>query len=93
MRLIDADNLIEIIKNIQDHMREANKKPVPVDAREIWTLFIDMVEKQPIAYDVIDVIKELDELRAKPTELVYDVPLVNSIIDIVRKGGINNNVN
>ena len=45
--MIDEKKLIEIIKNVQYHMREANKNPVPVDAREIFTLFIEMVEQQP----------------------------------------------
>lgn len=45
--MIDERKLIEVIKNVQDHMREANANPVPVDAREIFTLFIEMVEKQP----------------------------------------------
>lgn len=45
--MIDEKKLIEVIKNVQEHMREVNKKPVPVDARDIFTLFIEMVERQP----------------------------------------------
>ena len=41
--LISRSALVEVIKNVQEHMREANAKPVPVDAREIFTLFIEMV--------------------------------------------------
>lgn len=44
--MIDEKKLIEVIKNVQDHMKEKNKEPVPVDAREIFTLFFEMVESQ-----------------------------------------------
>lgn len=45
--LISREALVEVITNVQEHMREANVKPVPVDAREIFTLFIEMVNAQP----------------------------------------------
>lgn len=45
--LISREALIGVIKNVQEHMREANAKPVPVDAREIFTLFVEMVNAQP----------------------------------------------
>ena len=45
--LISRSALVEVIKNVQEHMREANAKPVSVDAREIFTLFIEMVNAQP----------------------------------------------
>ena len=58
-RMIDEKKLIEVIKNVQNTMRETNKKPVPVDAREIFTLFIGMVEKQPKVGEWIPVSERL----------------------------------
>ena len=49
--------------------------------------FEDIIKKHPAAYDLEAVLNELDNLRAKPTELVYDVPLIEHIIEIVRNGG------
>lgn len=94
-RLIDADLLIDVIKNIQDHMREVNKKPVPVDAREIFTLFIEMVEKQSTAYDLEEVVKQLEELKEKGfvsgiTFGPYEFGACHALdraIEIVRNGG------
>lgn len=34
-----------------------------------------------------NILKRLDEMKGKPTELVYDVPLINSIIEIVKEEG------
>ena len=42
----------------------------------------------PTAYDVEAVLNELENMRAKPAELVYDVPLIENIIEIVKKGGV-----
>ena len=33
------------------------------------------------------VVEQLEEMKAKPMELKYDVPLVEAIIEIVKKGG------
>lgn len=99
-RLIDEDLLIDVIKNIQDHMREVNKKPVPVDAREIFTLFIEMVEKQSTAYDLEEVVKQLEAQKAvafitlaNTSDAALDASYRNVIayldgaIEIVRNGG------
>lgn len=51
------------------------------------TEFKHMVFDEPVAYDLDAVLNELDKLRAKPMELVYDIPLIDHIYEIVRKGG------
>ena len=74
--MIDEKKLIEIIKNVQYHMREANKNPVPVDAREIFTLFIEMVEQQPKVSEWIP----CNESLPKKPEFGEDSYLVQSKI-------------
>lgn len=46
-------------------MREANKNPVPVDAREIFTLFIEMVEQQPKVSEWIPCSEQLPDDEKK----------------------------
>lgn len=92
-RLIDADLLTDVIKNIQDHMREVNKNPVLVDAREIFTLFIEMVEKQSTAYDLEAVMKELKEKAFPDFEEEYTcngglLLHYDDVIEIGRNGGV-----
>ena len=89
-RLIDADLLIDVIKNIQDHMREVNKNPVPVDAREIFTLFIEMVEKQSTAYDPEEVVELLEGASYFSEYLDAKTRYINlyKAIKIVREGGV-----
>lgn len=48
----------------------------------------DLVKHIPTAYDVNKVVKQLEEIKAKPIELVYDVPLIDSIINIVKAGAL-----
>jgi Lar family restriction alleviation protein len=35
------------------------------------------------------IVERLDVMREKPIELCYDVPLISSIIEIVKEGGLN----
>lgn len=63
--MIDEKKLIEVIKNIQDHMREVNAKPVPVDAREIFTLFVEMVEHQSKVGEWIPVSERLPDKNGR----------------------------
>ena len=42
---------------------------------------------QPTANDIDKVVEQLEEMKAKPMELKYDVPLIEAIIEIVKKGG------
>ena len=92
-RLIDADLMVEVIKNIQDHMREVNKKPVPVDAREIFTLFIEMVEEQTAAYNPEAVVQQLKKKAFQDVEKEYTcngglLLHYDDVMEIVRNGGV-----
>ena len=86
--MIDERKLIEVIKNVQDHMREANANPVPVDAREIFTLFIEMVEKQPkvgeCEMDCKDCWK-FELLKPKWIPCSERLPNTNGVYNVTRK--------
>lgn len=62
------------------------------DANEAFELRED-VKNAPTVFDVEAVLDELEEMRSKPMELVYDVPLIDSIIECIRKGGVKNERN
>lgn len=76
MRLIDACELNEIIdgnENLLNWQKEEMK------------LCVDACDT---AYNLEAVLNELDKLRTKPMELVYDVPLIDYIYEIVKSGGM-----
>ena len=55
-RLIDADLLIEIVKNVREHIKETNENPVAVDAVDMFSLFVEMIDNQKTAYDIDKVV-------------------------------------
>ena len=76
MRLIVDDELNEIIdgnENLLNWQKEEMK------------LCVDACDT---AYNLEAVLNELDKLRTKPMELVYDVPLIDYIYEIVKSGGM-----
>ena len=85
MRLIDADELEKIFEEIL-------LEPDYQHAGENWSVGVGIAQTSvydiPTAYDVEAVLNKLDNMRAKPTELVYDVPFIDHIIEIVRRGGV-----
>ena len=85
-RLIDANELVEVVKNVQNHMKEVNKKPVPVDAREIFALFVEMIDFQPTAYDMDKVVERLEEAQKNPNLYVYAWDAYEEAIEIVKGG-------
>lgn len=84
MRLIDADDVIQTLKEtgiIQDN--------------DLGHLVVDEINRIPTAYDVLRVVAELEEWTYKADvimprgDIVKNVKLISSgsAIDIVRKGG------
>ena len=59
-RLIDADLLIEIVKNVREHIKETNENPVAVDAVDMFSLFVEMIDNQKTAYDIDKVVEQLE---------------------------------
>ena len=81
MRLIDADVLIEAIKS-QKVDNDAYCKMCIETMSEI-------ADEQPTAYDLETVIKQLEEFKAE-AEQFNVLGLVTDMIEVVRKGGVDN---
>ena len=83
MRLIDADKLIEEIKQ-------------EIDMRYMYSPkgFINVINNQPTAFDVNKVIKQLEELKewedvdGKAYYTMSEKQVINKAIKIVKVGGI-----
>lgn len=78
MRLIDAD---AFEKFIEEKYKDGES------TGDIKDQMLFDLSYQPTAYSVAKVLAELEEMKSKPTELCYDVPLINSIIGIVKRNG------
>ena len=90
MRLIDADELIEYIKILEIGTS------ISSDQKE----FIDCINRQPTAFDVDKIVKELDEKsimvatsrefynNPKNGEYVENVVELRKAIEIVKGGGV-----
>lgn len=70
-RLIDADLLIKIVKNVREHIKEVKGKPVPVDAVDMFSLFVEMIDDQKTAYDIGKIVEQLEELEKEHAYKVY----------------------
>lgn len=96
MRLIDADKYTENMKNFADSIREGKPKFAAV-----YDEIINSINRQPTAYDVDKVLKQLEEAKSmvpvnrvldditkdKPKELGQLIAYDKSI-KIVKAGGI-----
>ena len=78
MRLIDADVFKEQVAAMA-------LKGIPVKKANAMC---ELIDHQQTAYNLDKVMGELEQLRNKTMELVYDVPLIDTIIEIVKRGGI-----
>ena len=81
MRLIDADKLIEKIKQ-------------EIDMRYMYSPkgFINVINNQPTAFDVEKVVSELEDYKMWKELLIYDLDfrerqIIKKAIDIVKAGG------
>lgn len=93
MRLIDADELIEEINSYQYDTVNSEIRKIERAAK---AHICELVEKQPVAYDVNKVMDQLEELREEIlSDTAYDNDTVNHyldyadlIIEVVKSGGI-----
>lgn len=91
MRLIDADKYTENIKNFADNIRIGNPKFAAV-----YDAIINSINRQPTAYDVDKVLKQLEDEKSHMSlfddelEEVYK-SAIDDAIEIVKAGGMNNN--
>ena len=83
MRLIDADALIEAMKKTEDEYEKAMTCP------SWWSAF-NVISEQPTAYDLGNVVAELEKLKHKgsvtKTEKLITRACVNKAIEIVKAG-------
>ena len=86
MRLIDADK-------IQEHLEKVKKESATlVDISHIIG-FQSVVDAQPTAFDVEQVVSELEDYKMWKELLIYDLnfrerQILKKAIDIVKAGGI-----
>ena len=88
MRLIDADKLI---KKIDGYTRTNN-----VEFNIACKYIIEVVKEQPTAFDVEKVVSELEDYKMWKELLIYNLnfrerQIIKKAIDIVKRGGINDN--
>lgn len=84
-RLIDADKLMQDIRNT------ITEQSSTID----W---LNLINRQPTAYDVDEVVKQLEEVKKKNTEIALDdlqkercfwyKQAVDKAIEIVKGGGV-----
>lgn len=82
MRLIDADELLFVLERYSDIIVPSEAGVQAVNLKTVQHLVTDI----PTAYDIDKVVEQLEEMTDKPMELVYDVLLINHIIEIVKGG-------
>lgn len=82
MRLIDADKLIEKIKQ-------------EIDMRYMYSPkgFINVINNQPTAFDVEKVVSELEDYKMWKELLIYDLDfrerqIIKKAIEIAKEGGV-----
>ena len=82
MRLIDADKLIEEIKQ-------------EIDMRYMYSPkgFINVINNQPTAFDVEKVVSELEDYKMWKELLIYDLDfrerqIIKKAIEIAKAGGV-----
>ena len=82
MRLIDADKLIEEIKQ-------------EIDMRYMYSPkgFINVINNQPTAFDVEKVVSELEDYKMWKELLIYDLDfrerqMIKKAIEIAKEGGV-----
>lgn len=91
MRLIDADKYTENIKNFADSIKIGNPKFAAV-----YYAIINSINRQPTAYDVDNVLKQLEDEKSHMSLLDDELEeiyksAIDDAIEIVKAGGMNNN--
>ena len=91
-RLIDADKLLEETRRDRDYARKNGFLDMYYERQ----VLIDRIKSQPTAYDVDNVVKQLEEIRVKKTcnkekcdaKELCRICVVDDAIEIVKGGGV-----
>lgn len=89
MRLIDADKLLELMKDQKEREIGAYAKGINAGLNIVKSIINDEVQT-PIAYDVDKVVKQLEELRKECEDPLQDYDpnyFIDKAIEIVKAGG------
>ena len=82
-RLIDADKLLEETRRDRDYARENGFLDMYYERQAL----IDRIESQPTAYDLDDVVEQLEEFRDEMKMFGCD-GLLSDLIEVVKGGGV-----
>ena len=93
MRLIDADKLLETLQDLEPHCD--NKKYENWMLKMLRCYMPQIINDEPTAYDVDEVVQELELIRAKKTcnkekcdtKELCRICVVDDAIEIVKAGG------
>ena len=89
MRLIDADELLELIKDQKEREIGAYAKGINAGLNIVKSIINDETQT-PTAYDVDKVVKQLEELRKECEDPLQDYDpnyFIVKAIEIVKAGG------
>ena len=101
MRLVDADALMDVILHSQKINRECELEEDAIDTydngqQETFDLIINIIDKQPTAYDVDKVVEQLEDYGNEEMDYYRNTPYekcieecVHKAIEIVKGGGVN----
>lgn len=85
MRLIDADKLIEHLKDTYNHEKDV------INSYWLLNTLIDKVDEVPTDYDVDKVVEQLSDRStlSRPVgwSKTYEIVTLKDAIEIVKKGG------
>ena len=82
-RLIDADKLLEETRRDRDYAEKNGFLDMYYERQAL----IDRIESQPTAYDLDDVVEQLEEFRDEMKMFGYD-GLLSDLIEVAKGGGV-----
>ena len=100
MRLIDADKLIEKLRDFKEWENDDGRPIHTMSEIQRIDRCINFAQTEPTAHDVDKVIEELEEIRAKKTcnkekcdtKEICRICVVDDAIEIVKQGGVSDDV-
>lgn len=98
MRLIDADKLIEKLRDFKEWENDDGRPIHTMSEIQRIDRCINFAQTEPTAYDINKVVEELERIRAKKTcnkekcdtKEICRICVVDDAIEIVKQGGLSN---
>lgn len=100
MRLIDADKLIEKLRDFKEWENDDGRPIHTMSEIQRIDRCINFAQTEPTAYDINKVVEELERIRAKKTcnkekcdtKEICRICVVDDAIEIVKQGGVSDDV-